>query len=159
MCTALTCSACSAGLHVVKRTACINILEGDCLFVALAASFAIPQMGNAQSSILLQLPEGSAFVLLACDAWDACDACDATGVTAVDFSSRNPNILAVGLHSGAIAIYDVRARQATPCMESTAETGKHSDPVWKVRHTAMIQHRISSLLVACWESINGCSVN
>ena len=56
-----------------------------------------------------------------------------SGVTAIDFSSSNPNILALGLYSGAVAVYDVRQKQGTPSMESDAATGKHSDPVWKVR--------------------------
>jgi dynein intermediate chain 1 len=54
-------------------------------------------------------------------------------VTALDFSQRNPHILGVGTHDGTIAVYDVRLRQPTPLMASTADTGKHSDPVWKVR--------------------------
>eukprot|EP00878_Enallax_costatus_P041950 GHUV01048885.1.p1 GENE.GHUV01048885.1~~GHUV01048885.1.p1 ORF type:complete len:414 (+),score=115.24 GHUV01048885.1:1124-2365(+) len=55
-----------------------------------------------------------------------------SAVTALDFSKQSPHILAVGLHDGTIAIYDVRSRSDTPLMASTADTGKHSDPVWKV---------------------------
>jgi hypothetical protein len=54
------------------------------------------------------------------------------GVTSLDFSQRNPHMLGVGMHDGTIAVYDVRSRQATPMLASTAETGKHADPVWKV---------------------------
>lgn len=57
----------------------------------------------------------------------------AAGVTSLDFSQRNPHMLAVGMHDGTIALYDVRSRQATPVLASTAESGKHGDPVWKVR--------------------------
>ncbi|KAF5827261.1 WD40-repeat-containing domain protein [Dunaliella salina] len=56
-----------------------------------------------------------------------------SGVTALDFSTSAPNILALGLYSGAVAVYDVKQRQGTPSMESDAATGKHSDPVWKVK--------------------------
>ena len=35
----------------------------------------------------------------------------ASGVTAVDFSAHNPNMLAVGLYDGTLAVHDVKARQ------------------------------------------------
>jgi WD40 repeat protein len=54
------------------------------------------------------------------------------GVTSLDFSQRNPHILGVGMQDGTIAVYDVRSRQDTPVLVSTADTGKHADPVWKV---------------------------
>eukprot|EP00775_Hariotina_reticulata_P012390 gene12390-12525_t len=56
-----------------------------------------------------------------------------SAVTGVTFSKRNPHILAVGMHDGTIAVYDVRSRQLLPLMSSTAQTGKHLGPVWKVR--------------------------
>ena len=34
---------------------------------------------------------------------------------------------------GTVAIFDVKSRQASPSMESDASTGRHTDPVWKVR--------------------------
>eukprot|EP00873_Tetraselmis_striata_P018619 jgi/Tetstr1/438883/TSEL_027391.t2 len=55
------------------------------------------------------------------------------GVTALDFSSKNGNILAVGMYDGTVAIYDVMTRQQTAAMESNHSSGKHSDPVWKMR--------------------------
>ncbi|KAK9829743.1 hypothetical protein WJX72_007628 [[Myrmecia] bisecta] len=57
----------------------------------------------------------------------------ATGVTAVDFSTHNPNMLAVGLYDGTLAVYDVKSRQGVPAMASSAGAGKHSDPVWKLK--------------------------
>lgn len=54
------------------------------------------------------------------------------GVTSLDFSHHNPHILGVGMQDGTIAVYDVRSRQETPVLVSTADTGKHADPVWKV---------------------------
>ncbi|GIL70976.1 hypothetical protein Vretimale_4066 [Volvox reticuliferus] len=54
-------------------------------------------------------------------------------VTALDFSTYSPNLLAIGLYDGTVAIYDVKSRQGTPSMESDVHSGKHSDPVWKVK--------------------------
>lgn len=59
-----------------------------------------------------------------------------SGVTALDFATHQPNILAVGLYDGTVAIYDVKSQQVTPSMESDAHSGRHSDPVWKVRASA-----------------------
>ncbi len=36
-----------------------------------------------------------------------------SGVTAVDFSVHNPNMLAVGLYDGTLAVHDVKTRQAS----------------------------------------------
>lgn len=56
------------------------------------------------------------------------------GVTAIDFSSTNYNLLAVGLYDGTVAIYDVRAPTDKAILESGhGVPGKHSDPVWKVK--------------------------
>lgn len=54
-------------------------------------------------------------------------------VTALDFSTYSPNMLAVGLYDGTVAIHDIKARQSSPAMESDVHSGKHADPVWKVR--------------------------
>lgn len=59
------------------------------------------------------------------------------GVTTLDFSSDHPNLLAVGLYSGTVAIYDVRKAMAgetdgTPAMASAPLSG-HTDAVWQVR--------------------------
>jgi len=56
-----------------------------------------------------------------------------SGVTALDFATQSPNILAVGLYDGTIAIFDVKSKQGLPSMQSDVSTGRHSDPVWKVR--------------------------
>jgi len=56
------------------------------------------------------------------------------GVTAMDFSSINHNLLAVGLYDGTVSIYDVRAPTDKAILQSGhGVPGKHSDPVWKVR--------------------------
>lgn len=56
-----------------------------------------------------------------------------SGVTAVDFSAAHPNLLAVGMYDGTIAIYNVRSRSDTPALDSFESQGKHSSPVWQVR--------------------------
>ncbi|KAL3137952.1 hypothetical protein ABBQ38_005199 [Trebouxia sp. C0009 RCD-2024] len=56
-----------------------------------------------------------------------------SGVTAVDFSVYNPNMLAVGLYDGTLAVHDVKTRQEAPALSSSAGSGQHSDPVWQVR--------------------------
>jgi WD40 repeat protein len=55
------------------------------------------------------------------------------GVTAVDFSSTQPALLAVGLYDGTVSIYNVKLDQDTPVLESAHEAGKHSDAVWQVK--------------------------
>ncbi|NXO98562.1 WDR78 protein, partial [Certhia brachydactyla] len=55
------------------------------------------------------------------------------GVTAVDFSLASPNLLAVGLLSGHVAIYDVRSRQDVALLDSSTSLNKHKGPVWQLR--------------------------
>ena len=55
------------------------------------------------------------------------------GVTALDFSSKNPNLLAVGLYDGTVAIYDLRNEGNDPVLKSAQGEGKHMDPVWQVQ--------------------------
>jgi len=56
--------------------------------------------------------------------------------TTLDFSKSRPNLLAVGMYNGAVAIYDT-SREGDdyhiPMRESTTSDGKHMDPVWQVR--------------------------
>eukprot|EP00002_Diphylleia_rotans_P031932 TRINITY_DN6660_c0_g1_i3.p1 TRINITY_DN6660_c0_g1~~TRINITY_DN6660_c0_g1_i3.p1 ORF type:complete len:353 (+),score=64.46 TRINITY_DN6660_c0_g1_i3:171-1229(+) len=56
-----------------------------------------------------------------------------SGVTSVDFSSTHPNLLAVGMYDGTVAIFDVRRADGKPLVESGQNSGKHSDPVWEVK--------------------------
>ncbi|NXB78530.1 WDR78 protein, partial [Donacobius atricapilla] len=55
------------------------------------------------------------------------------GVTAVDFSLASPNLLAVGMANGCVAIYDVRSRGAAALLDSSASLNKHTGPVWQLR--------------------------
>ncbi|XP_058664079.1 dynein axonemal intermediate chain 4 [Ammospiza caudacuta] len=55
------------------------------------------------------------------------------GVTAVDFSRARPQLLAVGTASGRVAVYDVRGRQDTALLDSSACLNKHKGPVWQLK--------------------------
>ncbi|NWV99915.1 WDR78 protein, partial [Machaerirhynchus nigripectus] len=55
------------------------------------------------------------------------------GVTAVDFSLASPNLLAVGMASGRVAIYDVRSRNDAALLDSSASLNKHTGAVWQLR--------------------------
>ncbi|NXJ26102.1 WDR78 protein, partial [Dicrurus megarhynchus] len=55
------------------------------------------------------------------------------GVTAVDFSLASPNLLAVGMANGRVAIYDVRSRRDAALLDSSASLNKHTGPVWQLR--------------------------
>ncbi|XP_071293043.1 dynein axonemal intermediate chain 4 isoform X2 [Agelaius tricolor] len=55
------------------------------------------------------------------------------GVTAVDFSLARPHLLAVGTASGRVAVYDVRSRQDTALLDSSASLNKHKGPVWQLK--------------------------
>ncbi|NXH54397.1 WDR78 protein, partial [Rhabdornis inornatus] len=55
------------------------------------------------------------------------------GVTAVDFSLASPNLLAVGMANGCVAIYDVQSPKDTVLLDSSASLNKHKGPVWQLR--------------------------
>ncbi|NXE99569.1 WDR78 protein, partial [Menura novaehollandiae] len=55
------------------------------------------------------------------------------GVTALDFSLARPNLLAVGMANGCVAIYDVRSRKDGALLDSSASLNKHTGPVWQLR--------------------------
>ncbi|NWU43233.1 WDR78 protein, partial [Hylia prasina] len=55
------------------------------------------------------------------------------GVTAVDFSLASPNLLAVGMAHGRVAVYDVRSRSRAALLDSSASLNKHKGPVWQLR--------------------------
>ncbi|NWW43065.1 WDR78 protein, partial [Pedionomus torquatus] len=54
-------------------------------------------------------------------------------VTALDFSLASPNLLAVGMYNGSVAIYDVRSRNDAALLDSSESTNKHTGPVWQLR--------------------------
>ncbi|XP_064791994.1 dynein axonemal intermediate chain 4 [Oncorhynchus masou masou] len=56
-----------------------------------------------------------------------------SGVTTLDFSASNASQLAVGMHDGSIATYNVESREKTPVIDSSDCAHKHTSPVWQVR--------------------------
>ncbi|XP_047452841.1 dynein axonemal intermediate chain 4-like isoform X2 [Mugil cephalus] len=54
-------------------------------------------------------------------------------VTTLDFSGNKPCQLAVGMHSGAVAIYNVHIQDSSACVATSSEClRKHVAPVWQV---------------------------
>nr|XP_033771808.1 WD repeat-containing protein 78 isoform X2 [Geotrypetes seraphini] len=58
-----------------------------------------------------------------------------SGVTALDFSSANPNLLAVGMYNGVVAVYNVQKNRDTPVLDCSDSAGKHTSPVWQLKWT------------------------
>ncbi|KAG9467034.1 hypothetical protein GDO78_015736, partial [Eleutherodactylus coqui] len=56
-----------------------------------------------------------------------------SGVTALDFSASSPNLLAVGMYNGTVAIYNVQNKDNVPVLDSSDNPNKHSCPVWQVK--------------------------
>ena len=60
----------------------------------------------------------------------------ASSVLCVDFSAESPHLLAVGLASGDVAVYDLRLNASAstqPLLQSCHATGKHREAVWQVK--------------------------
>ncbi|XP_077189526.1 dynein axonemal intermediate chain 4 [Paroedura picta] len=55
------------------------------------------------------------------------------GVTALDFSVANPNLLAVGMFNGTIAIYNVQTHLSTAVLDTSESFDKHLGPVWQLK--------------------------
>ncbi|KFV19790.1 WD repeat-containing protein 78, partial [Tauraco erythrolophus] len=55
------------------------------------------------------------------------------GVTALDFSMASPNLLAVGMYNGSVAVYDVRSCKDAALLDSSESSKKHTGPVWQLR--------------------------
>ncbi|XP_072130795.1 dynein axonemal intermediate chain 4 isoform X2 [Mobula birostris] len=58
-----------------------------------------------------------------------------SGVTALDFSSDSPNLLAVGFYNGLVAIYNVRNSENGLLLDSSNDMNKHIGPVWQLKWT------------------------
>ncbi|NWQ64588.1 DNAI1 protein, partial [Neopipo cinnamomea] len=56
-----------------------------------------------------------------------------SGVMCLDFNSEHSHLLAVGFYDGNVAIYNLRKETSQPSYKSSAESGKHSGPVWQVK--------------------------
>ncbi|XP_048760663.1 dynein axonemal intermediate chain 4-like isoform X4 [Ostrea edulis] len=55
------------------------------------------------------------------------------GVTAIDFSKAYPNLLAVGMYDGGVAIYNVASMKDEPIIDNFHTPGKHTAPVWHIK--------------------------
>ncbi|NWI23530.1 WDR78 protein, partial [Sula dactylatra] len=55
------------------------------------------------------------------------------GITALDFSMASPNLLAVGMYNGSVAIYNVRSCNDATLLDSSESSNKHTGPVWQLR--------------------------
>lgn len=60
------------------------------------------------------------------------------GVMCIAFHPDYPNLLAVGCYDGSVLIFDVRSRSGKPLYQSTAKSGKHTEPVWQVRARLLV---------------------
>ncbi|XP_072199367.1 dynein axonemal intermediate chain 4 [Excalfactoria chinensis] len=55
------------------------------------------------------------------------------GVTTLDFSMAIPNLLAVGMYSGIIVVYNVQSSDSTTVFHSGECSAKHTGPVWQLK--------------------------
>nr|XP_009687165.1 PREDICTED: WD repeat-containing protein 78 isoform X2 [Struthio camelus australis] len=55
------------------------------------------------------------------------------GVTTLDFSIASPNLLAVGMYNGTVAIYNVQSHNNTALLDSSESLDKHIGPVWQLK--------------------------
>lgn len=55
------------------------------------------------------------------------------GVTALGFSVASPNLLAVGMFNGTIAVYNVQSRNPTSVLDTSESYDKHLGPVWQLK--------------------------
>lgn len=58
-----------------------------------------------------------------------------SGVMCLDFHPEHPNFIAAGFYDGSVGVYSVvtPANKIELMYQSTAKTGKHTDPVWQVK--------------------------
>ncbi|KAL5106466.1 Dynein intermediate chain 4 axonemal [Taenia crassiceps] len=58
--------------------------------------------------------------------------CTPSGVTTIAWSSKNENLLAVGMFNGVIVIFDACKGSQTPVLDTTHAAGRHYSPVCKL---------------------------
>ena len=51
----------------------------------------------------------------------------------MDFSLTNPNLLAVGLYDGTIAVYNVKVSDSDPVLDTFECNQRHTAPVWQLK--------------------------
>ncbi|KAK9862806.1 hypothetical protein WJX84_010841 [Apatococcus fuscideae] len=54
-----------------------------------------------------------------------------SGVLCLDLHAQHPNLLAVGCYDGSVHVFDIRQKGVRSLYSATAQTGKHTDPVWQ----------------------------
>ncbi|XP_055671727.1 dynein axonemal intermediate chain 4 [Falco peregrinus] len=55
------------------------------------------------------------------------------GVTALNFSTASPNLLAIGTYDGSVAIYNVQSCSDAAFLDTSESSNKHTGPVWQLR--------------------------
>ncbi|KFV62278.1 WD repeat-containing protein 78, partial [Dryobates pubescens] len=55
------------------------------------------------------------------------------GVTALDFSMAFPNLLAVGMYDGSVAIFSVESCDTSSLLDSSDSSNSHTGPVWQLK--------------------------
>lgn len=55
-----------------------------------------------------------------------------SGVMCLDIHSEHPYLLAVGFYDGSVGVFNLTKGENKPLYQSTAKSGKHTDPVWQV---------------------------
>ncbi|XP_066566792.1 dynein axonemal intermediate chain 1 [Amia ocellicauda] len=56
-----------------------------------------------------------------------------SGVMCLDIHPICPYMVVVGFYDGNVAVYNLKEEGEQPAYKSTANTGKHTDPVWQVK--------------------------
>ena len=73
-----------------------------------------------------------------------------SGVMCLDFHPEQPYLVCVGFYDGSVAVFNVVENKTGPIYQSTAKTGKHTDPVWQVRiHSDALVSYVPSSQAGC----------
>ncbi|XP_074522509.1 dynein, axonemal, intermediate chain 1, paralog 2 [Halichoeres trimaculatus] len=56
-----------------------------------------------------------------------------SSILCLDIHEQHSYLVAVGFYDGSVAVYNLKVKGMEPVYQSTAKTGKHTDPVWQVR--------------------------
>uniref|UniRef100_A0A663NAZ9 Dynein axonemal intermediate chain 1 n=1 Tax=Athene cunicularia TaxID=194338 RepID=A0A663NAZ9_ATHCN len=56
-----------------------------------------------------------------------------SGIMCLDFNNDHPYLVAVGFYDGNVAIYNLKKATSQPSYKSSANSGKHTEPVWQVK--------------------------
>ncbi|XP_033108789.1 dynein intermediate chain 2, ciliary-like [Anneissia japonica] len=55
-----------------------------------------------------------------------------SGVMCLDIHPEHPYLVAVGFYDGSVAVFNLTTTSSKPMFQSTAKSGKHTDPVWQI---------------------------